>query len=228
MIYFNSLDPILRVFKAPRTPNNSFKFYSTFGKKIFDILIISAALLPIVIIIAAAWIWARKDGGSGFYWQWRVGKNGKPFRCFKLRTMKMNADELLKRMCAEDASIAAEWEKNQKLRNDPRIIRGGRFLRETSIDELPQIFNVILGDMSLIGPRPFTVEQDRLYREAGGTAYYDLKPGLTGLWQINARGTSEFVARVIYDNTYARSLCFPNDLRIMLKTVGVLWRRTGA
>lgn len=225
---FSVLDYDTATFEAPRNRRLVRKsFYGTFGKRILDLVIVLSAILPVSIIVGIAYLMVRRNGGPRFYSQERVGKDGKLFKCYKLRTMHVDADERLKNLCAENPAIATEWHKNQKLRNDPRIIRCGKFLRETSIDELPQIYNVLLGNMSIIGPRPFTPDQDHLYREAGGKAYYQLKPGLTGLWQIKARGSSEFVTRVVYDNAYARTLSFKNDILIVLKTFSVVLARTG-
>lgn len=203
------------------------KPYAVIGKRILDLAIVLCAIIPVSLVVGIAYFFVRMNGGPGFYSQLRVGKDGKLFKCYKLRTMHVDAEERLKSLCAENPEIAAEWHKNQKLKNDPRIIRFGKFMRETSIDELPQVYNVLYGDMSIIGPRPFTPDQNAFYREAGGSAYYQLKPGLTGLWQIKARGSSEFVNRVVYDNAYARTLSLKNDILIVLKTFAVVLARTG-
>lgn len=204
-----------------------FSAYSAIGKRSFDI-VFAILLLPILVpVIALLWVMARRDGGPGFYAQDRVGLNGKVFRCLKMRTMVMNAERVLQDLCDADPEIAQEWLTNQKLLNDPRITRIGRFLRATSLDELPQIWNVLRGEMSFVGPRPFMVEQDDLYRRAGGEAYYHLRPGITGLWQIEGRGTTSFVSRVQYDNDYLKRISPVLDAKLMVKTVTVVFNRTG-
>lgn len=225
---FSAIEFNAASFEAPRSRRMVRKsLYTLFGKRFLDLLIVTAAIIPVSLIVGVAYLIVRLNGGPGFYSQLRVGKDGKLFKCYKLRTMHVDAEERLKTLCAENPEIAAEWHKNQKLKNDPRIIRFGKFMRETSIDELPQVYNVLFGDMSIIGPRPFTPDQNEFYREAGGSAYYQLKPGLTGLWQIKARGSSEFVTRVVYDNAYARTLSLKNDILIVLKTFAVVLARTG-
>lgn len=201
--------------------------YARFGKRCFDV-VFAIALLPILVpVIALLWVLARRDGGPGFYAQDRVGLNGKPFRCYKMRTMVMNAEKVLQDLCDTDPVVAAEWLTNQKLAKDPRITRVGRILRATSLDELPQIWNVLRGEMSFVGPRPFMVEQDALYRSAGGEAYYHLRPGITGLWQIEGRGTTSFVSRVQYDNDYLKRFSILLDIKLIIKTVTVVFNRTG-
>ncbi len=136
--------------------------------------------------------------------------------------------EIAVAICARDPAIAAEWATYQKLRHDPRITRAGAWLRKLSLDELPQIFNVLKGDMSLVGPRPFLPAQEPLYRQAGGRAYYRMRPGVTGLWQIVSRHDTTFAARVHFDETYGRTLSLRRDLALILRTAGVVLRRTGA
>lgn len=225
---FSALEYDAASFEAPRSRRMVRKsVYTLFGKRLLDLAIVLCAIIPVSLMVGVAYVLVRMNGGPGFYTQLRVGKDGKLFNCYKLRTMHVDAEERLKTLCTENPEIAAEWHKNQKLKNDPRIIRFGKFMRETSIDELPQVYNVLFGDMSIIGPRPFTPDQNEFYREAGGSAYYQLKPGLTGLWQIKARGSSEFVTRVVYDNAYARTLSLKNDILIVRKTFAVVLARTG-
>jgi len=164
------------------------------------------------------------DGGSPFYWQERVGRGGRGFRFLKLRTMVPKADTRLERYLQSNPEARAEWDATQKLKNDPRITAVGKLLRKTSLDELPQLWNVLVGDMSLVGPRPMMVSQRDLYP---GSAYYKLRPGITGSWQVSERHESEFRARAIYDTSYERELSFRTDLSILCKTVGVVLRATG-
>ncbi|WP_217360458.1 sugar transferase [Aliiroseovarius crassostreae] len=203
------------------------KPYRAIGKRGFDILL-ALFLLPVLAPIIALFILLiRRDGGPGLYSQERIGLKGQRFRCWKLRTMVQDAEQRLEELCALDTGIAREWREKQKLENDPRITPIGHFLRATSLDELPQIFNVLLGDMSFVGPRPFMASQEPLYREAGGTAYFSLRPGITGPWQVAARGQSDFLDRIHFDQNYLEQHSLGYDLKLMLQTVGVVVQRTG-
>ena len=143
---------------------------------------------------------------------------------WKLRSMVTNADAALEDHLRSDAAARVEWNTNQKLRNDPRITKVGQILRKTSLDELPQLWNVLIGDMSLVGPRPMMVCQQSLYP---GSAYYALRPGITGFWQISVRNESSFAERASYDADYLRKVTFAQDLSVMLKTVSVVTKGTG-
>lgn len=202
-------------------------FYTFFGKRAFD-LVVSVMLLPgILAILAIVWLLKAREGSTFLFGQQRVGKNGVLFTCYKIQTMVDNADDVLAQLCAADPEVKAEWDKYQKLERDPRITRLGHLLRKTSIDELPQIFNVLKGDMSLVGPRPFMVEQQELYQNANGWTYYTVRPGITGEWQVNGRGATSFVARVAYDNRYYRRMSFRTDLRLIFGTVGAVLNMSG-
>lgn len=201
--------------------------YEGLGKRLFDLVAVLLAmpvLLPLIGILAAL---VRLDGGPAFFAQERIGRGGRRFRCYKLRTMHVDAEEQLARLCAENPEIAEEWEVHQKLQHDPRVTWIGRILRRTSLDELPQFFNVLLGSMSLVGPRPFTVEQEGIYRNAMGMAYFRMRPGITGPWQVMGRSTTTFVARVRFDERYYVGMSLMNDLWLCMKTFGVVLRRTG-
>ena len=178
-------------------------------------------LLPIILGLA---ILVMLDGHSPFYAQKRLGTGGRVYRMWKLRSMVPNADARLKDILARDPAARAEWEHTQKLRNDPRITTVGRVLRRFSLDELPQFFNVVTGDMSLVGPRPMMLEQAALYP---GWAYYALRPGLTGPWQVSARNESSFADRAQYDDAYIRDLSFGTDLKLVARTAVVMLRGTG-
>ena len=141
--------------------------------------------------------------------------------------MHVDAEARLAEMCATDPIIAAEWHRDQKLRIDPRITKVGCFLRRSSLDELPQLFNVLRGEMSIVGPRPFLPSQEELYRRAGGRAYYAMRPGITGSWQVAGRGDTRFVDRVGFDDDYHSRLSFKEDMMILLKTVSVVIKSTG-
>lgn len=218
---------LIQAMRRPPPPPANFNLYRILIKRMFD-LGFAIALLPFLVpLIFGLWLIARRDGAAGFYAQERVGLNGCVFKCYKIRTMVPNAETILKDLCKSNPELAHEWHTNQKLANDPRITRIGRFLRATSLDELPQIWNVFRGDMSFVGPRPFMVDQDTIYRAAGGEAYFRLRPGITGLWQIHGRGTTSFVCRVRFDNQYLKHMSWFGDLKLILKTVKVIFDRSG-
>ncbi|MBM1687756.1 sugar transferase [Sulfitobacter geojensis] len=199
--------------------------YRHIGKRILDILFVLLTLpfsLPIIGFAALA-LWF--SGGSPFYTQDRLGAGGKRFSILKLRTMVPNAEQVLEEYLAKDPEMRREWDEIQKLRKDPRITPLGHLLRKTSMDELPQLFNVLFGDMSLVGPRPMMPEQLEMY---GNAAHYNaVKPGITGLWQVSARNNERFTYRNEVDSAYVRSLTLKMDLTILFKTIGVVLRPTG-
>lgn len=198
--------------------------YFAVGKRLLDLVLVIAAApfwVPIVAILAA---FVARDGGKALYKQYRVGKGGRIFTMWKLRSMVANADQTLETYLDQNADARAEWDKTQKLRDDPRVTLFGRILRKTSLDELPQLWNVLKGDMSLVGPRPMMLEQRAIYP---GLAYYRLRPGITGNWQITDRNKSTFVARAEFDREYASKLSLGGDLGILAKTVGVVLKGTG-
>ena len=199
-------------------------FYARFVKRLLDIvlvLLVAPVVLPVVLIIALV---VMRDGHSPFYWSPRVGRNGRIFRMLKLRTMVHDAHGCLDGYLASDPAAAAEWAETQKLKQDPRITAFGRMLRKTSLDELPQFWNVLTGEMALVGPRPMMPDQRTIYP---GRAYYVLRPGITGPWQISDRNDSGFAKRADFDLDYHGSLSFLNDLRILLRTAAVVVRGTG-
>jgi lipopolysaccharide/colanic/teichoic acid biosynthesis glycosyltransferase len=193
-------------------------------KRVLDISFVLMAVpmvLPVILVLAAV---LKIGGNSPFFTQDRVGQGGRTFRLWKLRTMVPNAEERLQEYLQSDEAARREWDAYQKLSHDPRITDFGQFLRKSSLDELPQLWNVLVGDMSLVGPRPMMVDQQELYP---GTAYYALRPGLTGTWQISDRNQSTFAQRAEFDADYERNLTFLKDLKILLSTVGVVLRATG-
>lgn len=222
------VDPGRRQSSGARAPvSRRFSLYGRIGKRLLDLILV-ALLLPLFApIIAVVWGLTRLDGGPGFYSQKRVGMDGRIFDCWKIRTMVMGAEQVLQDLCDRDPDVAREWYENQKLAKDPRITPIGVFLRATSLDELPQIWNVLRGDMSFVGPRPFMTSQEPLYRAGGGTAYYELRPGITGSWQVDGRGVTAFVGRVAYDEDYLARLSLREDLRLIWQTVLVLLKQTG-
>ncbi len=185
------------------------------------VLIAVPAVLPFILMLA---LLVARDGGSPFYNQLRVGRDGRVFRMWKLRSMIKDADAALLAHLASDPEARREWEAHQKLKQDPRITSFGRFLRQTSLDELPQLWNVLVGDMSLVGPRPMMPSQRALYP---GTAYYRMRPGITGLWQVTDRNNSSFAERAKYDAQYGLDLSPRTDVKLLLSTVKVVVRATG-
>jgi lipopolysaccharide/colanic/teichoic acid biosynthesis glycosyltransferase len=202
--------------------------YARFGKRIFDLLICLLLLPVLVPVMALIWLAIRAEGGAAVFCQPRVGRGGRVFTCFKFRTMVPDAETVLAQMCARDPGVAREWATFQKLSRDPRITRTGRVLRRTSLDELPQIVNVLRGDMSLVGPRPFLPAQRPLYDAAGGRAYYRLRPGVSGLWQVLSRRDTTFPTRVRFDEAYGQNLSLAGDMALVLRTAKVVVTRTGA
>ena len=199
-------------------------FYARFLKRPLDIaavLLAAPIVLPVVLGIALVILW---HGEKPFYTQLRVGRSGRSFRLWKLRTMVEDAELRLAEYLAINPEAKAEWDSTQKLKNDPRITKTGHMLRKTSLDELPQLWNVFRGDMSIVGPRPMMLDQAQLYP---GADYYHLRPGVTGLWQISDRNDSTFAARANFDARYAADLSLAGDTAIIAKTVGVVLRCTG-
>lgn len=198
-----------------------------FFKRLLDLLGALALLIVFSPIIATSVVTLGLCGGDILFTQWRVGRGGKAFRCYKFRTMIPDAEEFLKIMIEQDPAVRAEWQRDQKLRYDPRITRIGSFLRKTSLDELPQLINVFKGDMSLVGPRPAMTCQIDLYGRAARW-YCSVRPGITGLWQVTARGDSDFRRRTALDCYYARRNSFSMDMSILVRTVWVVLSAKGA
>jgi exopolysaccharide production protein ExoY len=198
--------------------------YKRSFKRVLDcifVLLAAPIILPVVLLLG---VLVRRDGGPAFYSQERIGLNGRIFRIWKLRSMCVGADQLLEAHLAADPVARVEWETTQKLKDDPRITRIGRMIRRNSLDELPQLWNVLKGDMSLVGPRPMMPDQAPLYP---GVAYYGLRPGVTGFWQISRRNGTTFAGRAAYDTRYARRLSLGTDLKVLFATVWVVLIGTG-
>lgn len=199
-------------------------FYRRYGKRVLDLTLVIAFAPIVVVVVALLAMIVALDGSNPFYSQTRVGREGRLFRIWKLRTMVVDADQRLAQHLASDPQAALEWQATQKLRSDPRVTRAGQFLRRSSLDELPQLFNVLTGDMSLVGPRPMMPEQRSLYP---GREYYRLAPGVTGLWQVSERNGTTFEARAGYDAAYERQISLALDVQTLSRTVGVVLKRTG-
>ena len=193
-------------------------------KRALDLLIVAVVCLPVMAVLLILAAIVALDGHAPLYVQDRVGRGGRVFRLFKLRTMVPDADAVLAQTLARNPAARAEWSKYQKLRDDPRITPVGRLLRKSSLDELPQLINVVLGEMSIVGPRPIMDNQRSIYP---GTEYYDLRPGITGFWQISVRNDSSFSDRAQFDRQYHGEVSLATDLRVMARTVQVVLRGTG-
>ncbi|MCC5974129.1 MAG: sugar transferase [Rubellimicrobium sp.] len=200
------------------------RFYRNIFKRFFDIVIVLIAAVPALAVILPFALVVALDGHSPLYVQDRVGRGGRRFRMWKLRTMVPKAESKLAAYLARNPEARQEWDQHQKLRYDPRVTWIGHILRSSSLDELPQLWNVLKGDMSLVGPRPMMCDQQAIYP---GSEYYAMRPGITGLWQTSVRNESSFADRAIYDRDYYLSVSFRTDLRILLRTVWVVTRAGG-
>jgi exopolysaccharide production protein ExoY len=208
----------------PALARRSGGIYRRSLKRALDLCLITVAAPIVVPVIGVLALLVAAQGGKPFYVQDRVGLEGRVFRMWKLRSMVPGADARLQDHLDADPAAREEWDLAQKLRCDPRITRLGLALRRYSLDELPQLWNVVLGDMSLVGPRPMMPCQQDIYP---GLAYYRLQPGITGTWQVSERNDSSFAERARYDREYDRDLSLVTDLSILVQTVGVVARATG-
>lgn len=205
------------------------KLYYNIPKRIVDILggVVGVILLiPITIIVKIAYI-LTGDFGPIFFKQERIGRNGKVINIYKFRSMVMNADEVLFKMLEENPEAAREYKRYKKLSDDPRVTKVGKFIRNFSVDEIPQFINVLKGDMSLVGPRPY------LFREKQDMGeYYDViikcKPGVSGYWQVNGRSHTDFGYRLVLDEYYYNHRNLILDLKILIKTFAKVFKKDGA
>jgi len=197
-------------------------------KRFIDLLIVISGgilLLPILLIIAL--LVKTTSPGPVLYKHERIGMNGRHFFAYKFRSMVIDSEERLKNMLNTDPEIKKEWEKNFKLRNDPRITSIGKFLRRTSLDEIPQLINILKGEMSLVGPRPIVDAEIEKYGE-DFNRIFSVKPGLTGLWQVSGRSDTDYNERVFYDTYYLQSWSVWLDMYVLLRTFGVVIKGRGA
>jgi exopolysaccharide production protein ExoY len=197
------------------------------AKRLLDIvgaLILAVMLSPVLLIVGLT---LARDSGPIIYGHPRTGRHGRSFRCLKFRTMVPNAEQVLRELLHQDPELQLEWHRDQKLRNDPRVTTIGRFLRRTSLDELPQLWNVLKGEMSLVGPRPVVREEWQRYGRRLDT-YLEAKPGVTGLWQVMGRSDSCYRRRVALDSYYVRKRSLMLDIFILLRTVKVVLYGRGA
>jgi exopolysaccharide production protein ExoY len=187
-------------------------------------LVLLIAFSPLMLAFAFL---IRKGGGPATFAHYRVGSKGRVFRCLKFRTMRVDAERALREVLDNDAALREEWRRTFKLQNDPRVTPVGRWLRRSSLDELPQLLNVVRGDMALVGPRPITLAELRLYGPARWQ-YLSVLPGMTGLWQVSGRNAISYERRVQLDEEYVRNRSIWLDCRILLKTLLVVLTRDGA
>ncbi len=199
-------------------------------KRIIDIIVGLVGVVLLIPTTIGIWI-ARKilkeDDGPIFYDQLRIGKNGKHFKLYKYRSMVIGADEKLKEYLDKNEEAKIEFEKNQKLRNDPRITKLGNFIRKTSIDEFPQFINILKGDMSLVGPRPIVDREVKLFGNKMKTVH-SVRPGLTGYWAANGRSDTSYEERVEMEAYYAENFSLLLDIKIIIKTIKAVFEKEGA
>ncbi|MFZ5649027.1 MAG: undecaprenyl-phosphate galactose phosphotransferase WbaP [Bacillota bacterium] len=208
--------------------NNLKNSFNIMAKRVFDLvtcIAISVVAMPFLACLSAAV--ALDSRGPVFYRQKRIGRGGRVFWCYKFRTMVPDADLVLIKLIGENSILAEEWNNVHKLKNDPRITRVGKFLRKYSLDELPQLINVIMGEMSLVGPRPVVRKEIPKY---GGFVdyYYTVRPGITGLWQVSGRNDIDYETRVMLDSWYVRNWSLWLDIYILVRTVRVVLLGKGA
>ncbi len=198
------------------------------GQRAFDLAVaipLLTLLGPVFAFLALA-VWIN-DGGPAFYGQMRVGRHGRSFRCWKFRSMVTDSDAVLAKVLARSPEARAEWARDHKLKSDPRITWIGWFLRSSSLDELPQLWNVMLGEMSLVGPRPIVVAEVGRY----GARFHDYcscRPGITGLWQVSGRNDTSYRRRVALDAVYARRASLGFDMAILARTIPAVLLRRGS
>lgn len=210
-----------------RVNNNLAKRTSRFTKRMMDIVGALGLILIFSPLLIILYILIRCDGGNAIYGHLRIGQKGKPFHCLKFRSMVLNSEEVLAQLLEKDPAARLEWERDFKLKNDPRITKIGKFIRRTSLDELPQLFNVLVGQMSLVGPRPIIAEELKYYQD-NADYYLMAKPGITGLWQVSGRNNVDYKTRVYFDAWYVKNWSLWNDIAILFKTISVLKSRDGA
>jgi exopolysaccharide production protein ExoY len=198
-----------------------------FLKRVFDVIcavILAIVFAPLIVVIA---VLLHRDGGPIIFRHRRVGRHGKAFDCLKFRSMVPDADRVLRELLEQHPEFRAEWLRDHKLKDDPRVTSVGRFLRRTSLDELPQLWNVIRGEMSLVGPRPVVREELLRYGRCA-CVYLAARPGVTGLWQVNGRNNTDYRRRVVLDVYYVRRQNLMLDLYILFKTTYVVLGGSGA
>jgi exopolysaccharide production protein ExoY len=215
---------------TPASASPGLGFVARAVKRAFD-------LASVIVILALFW-WAiiavaiavrRTTGSPVIYGHRRIGRDGREFKCYKFRSMVPDADQVLAHLLATDAEARTEWARDFKLKNDPRITRVGAFIRKTSLDEMPQLWNVLINDMSIVGPRPVVrKELDQYYVGSFKAHYLSVKPGLTGLWQVSGRNDMDYCERLELDRSYVCSWGLWKDFMIVMQTVAVMFQKRGA
>lgn len=216
--------------RRSRAKSGSFRHSWSYrvGKRMFDVALAGGLLLFLLPVFLLLMLLIKcSSEGPVFYKHLRIGQDSRAFHLYKFRTMFLHGDTLLTDYLATDPEARQEWEVHYKLRSDPRVTRLGASLRRASLDELPQILNVLLGHMSFVGPRPIVRDEIRRYG-AAFAVYNSAKPGITGLWQVSGRGALPYEARVALDMEYVATWSFLQDLRLMLKTARVVFNAKGA
>jgi exopolysaccharide production protein ExoY len=205
-----------------------FRVHKSALKRVMDlVLAIPVMIFLSPLMLALAILVKLGDPGAAIFVQVRCGRNGETFKCYKFRTMRLDADARLKHLLETDPEARAEWDKYQKLRVDPRVTYIGKFLRKSSLDELPQLFNILRGEMSVIGPRPIT--SGEIFRYGSNFHYYSaVRPGVLGQWQVSGRNALTYDERVAMDVDYVRSWSLWNDAKILVKAVPVVFGGGGA
>ena len=191
----------------------------------FAALLLLLLFAPLMAVIALL-VW-RRDGAPVLFGHYRIGQHGRPFRCLKFRSMYLDSGAMLRELLERDPAARAEWERDHKLSDDPRITPIGHFLRRTSLDELPQLFNVLRGEMSLVGPRPITLAELPRYGQVRWH-YLSVRPGMTGLWQVSGRNDTTYDERVELDREFVEQHSLRLRLSILLRTLRVVIRGSGA
>ena len=214
---------------ASTEPTPRMSIVARIAKRSFD-------WISVVVILALFW-WAillvaigvkLSSPGPVIYGHTRIGRNGREFKCYKFRSMVVNSDQVLRDLLASDPEASAEWHRDFKLKNDPRITRIGRLIRKTSFDEFPQLINVMRGEMSIVGPRPVVLKELEHYYGVVRRHYESVRPGLTGLWQVSGRNDMGYDQRVELDRQYVNTWNVFSDFMIVMRTVGVMFARKGA
>jgi exopolysaccharide production protein ExoY len=192
------------------------------SKRVIDIILATSAIILLAPLLTLCFLACLVTSpGPAIFGHQRVGFRGKLFNCFKFRTMVLDSESRLREHLASSPKAAAEWAATRKLRFDPRVTAIGSVLRKTSLDELPQLFNVLMGDMSIVGPRPVT-EEELVRYSTNANAYLACRPGITGLWQVSGRSGTTYSKRVACDTFYARNWSMALDAKIMIVTIPVL------
>ena len=215
-----------RALRDAASQGGASSFYRRYGKRAFDLCLVVLAAPILAPIIGLLLLAVRRDGGPGLFGHMRIGQDGTMFRCWKIRTMVTDSEDRLKAHLAADPAAAAEWARDHKLTNDPRITPVGQFLRKTSLDELPQLWNVVRGDMSFVGPRPIVLDEMAKYGPYQA-AYLAMKPGVTGMWQVSGRNDVTYDERVQMDVDYFDRISLPLDIKLIAQTALAVVNKTG-